>query len=284
MTSDVEISERERYFEKYEEFKTLLDVALSIWHAIPALTKGDVGQNYANIIFTKIIGHALSLNKLLPASEEREDYTWDLSSCAALARCIIESFDALAYIAIHDMDLVEREFRFLLWRAHDYSRRIKISQTLNYTEDFCSIWKPKLDGAKADLEASAGMLRLEENLQKRILKELPEYHLTQKERNAASKIDHNFYTNALMFLSQHVHTQSFAIHQLSGFIPNTEEGFRQIGIPLTHTIVFMAKSISGMIYTFKISPLSFSESERVIISMYEDISRCFDLTSDIELD
>ena len=63
---------------------------------------------------------------LVGVPDQSDNVLWDLSSLSAIARSIIETHDALAYIAIENITVEERNFRISLWEYHDTNRRLKM--------------------------------------------------------------------------------------------------------------------------------------------------------------
>jgi hypothetical protein len=56
---------------------------------------------YAEIIFTKMVCHAISLRRISPTFQNGSNpELWDIGAACAIARTLVESFDALAYIAL----------------------------------------------------------------------------------------------------------------------------------------------------------------------------------------
>jgi hypothetical protein len=92
-------SERETYLRKLDEFKILLRVAIRIYEAMPEVEASQVSIQYCQALFDKLLFHVISLSKLLPCRIPAPDSLWDLSSISALSRCILEAYEALAYIA-----------------------------------------------------------------------------------------------------------------------------------------------------------------------------------------
>ncbi|MGH7926902.1 MAG: hypothetical protein ACREQV_03820, partial [Candidatus Binatia bacterium] len=73
-----------------------------------------------------LVCHGLSLQRLSPTPVPTAGEFWDISSNYAIARALIETYEALSYIAIEDVQETEREFRVLLWKLHAQERRIEM--------------------------------------------------------------------------------------------------------------------------------------------------------------
>jgi hypothetical protein len=87
----------------------------------------------------------------------------------------------------------------------------------------------------------------------------PPVHLSQRDLNAASGINHEFYVAATMFLSQYVHTYPLSVHQLMHFRAGEPEALHVSSMPLQYSMPFLAKAIEGMVEIWpegKIEPRS----------------------------
>ena len=115
----------ERYRNALSEFDGLLAHGRAVSEQLTGRNIARKEFSYADAIYTKLLCHAISLRKLSP-SFSQDSELWDVASAAAVARSLIEAFDALAYIGIHSITEGEREFRILLWELHDQQRRLRI--------------------------------------------------------------------------------------------------------------------------------------------------------------
>ena len=74
----------------------------------------------------------------------------------------------------------------------------------------------------------------------------PSVHLSQRELNAMSGIDHDYYVGATMFLSQYVHAYPMSLHQLAEFQARTPDAWHLSSMPLQYAMPFIASAIQGM--------------------------------------
>lgn len=261
-------TEREIFFSKVNELDGLLNVGFRI---IPDLaiqikeTQEGLSLQYGIAVFEKLLFHAISLRRLLPPADATKLSQWDLSSVCALSRCILEAYEALAYIALHRISEEEQNFRLALWRAHDCDRRLKMMCLV--PDNDISKGKQWLEEAKAELENTKFFQGLHFGEQKRLRKDLPPYHISHELICKASGVDHEYYNLAKTFMSQYVHTASFALHHLSYHEPSTEDGFRNVSVPVTHALVFLSKSITDIIDKFCPS-FTVTESEAIMLADY----------------
>ena len=246
-----------RYKEILESFDRLGDYAIKISHSTVGITTNDSRILYADTIFTKLISHAISLRKISPdLISETTPELWDLSSACAIARALIESFEALAYISINDITVEEREFRIRLWELHDLQRRIKMLTQIESKNSEMVTIKNKADLLHAELIQHT--LCSKEIKDKANKGDAPAFYLSQQKRNEISGINHAYHNTVTMALSQYVHTYPMAIHQLMNFRARSPESLAAFSMPIQYSMAYLAKAISGMAEFFpsKISAAS----------------------------
>ena len=257
----------DRYLRVLREYDELLEHAKAISARLVGRTLESNELLYADAIYTKLICHGISLRKLSPSLDDGE--LWDVASASAVARALIEAYDALAYIVIHPVPPEDREFRMLLWDLHDQQRRLRMLEKLKSLN-------PEVEGIR--LRASSLAYRvarhalfpsLSRDLQTKIKRgDAPAVHLSQRELNAASGVDHDYYTTATMFLSQYVHTFPMSLRQLMEFRAGDPDALRVASLPLQYCMPFLAKAIEGAIQTWPDGQLERSESFQVLLSSW----------------
>lgn len=138
-----------RYAEVVSAFDSLVDYGLKLSRELAGHVSAEEHLGYADPIFAKLVCHAVSLRKLSPDLDGKpRNELWDISSTSAIARSLIEAFDALAYVALNNVTPEEREFRILLWELHDQVRRKKMLEHIGSQN-------PKV----AEVHASAALLQ-----------------------------------------------------------------------------------------------------------------------------
>lgn len=249
-----------RYKEILESFDRLGDYAIKISHSTVGITTDDSRILYADTIFTKLISHAISLRKISPdLISETTPELWDLSSACAIARALIESFEALAYISINDITIEEREFRIKLWELHDLQRRLKMLRQLGSKNPEMDTIKNKAASLHIELIQHKLFSDCSNEIKSKINKEdAPAFYISQQKRNEISGINHQYHNMVTMALSQYVHTFPMAIHQLMNFRARSPESLHACSLPIQYSLAYLAKAISGMteIFPNKISPPS----------------------------
>jgi hypothetical protein len=113
----------ERYKVLVSEYDLIFEYGKRISDALVGKTPATPHHSYASEIFIKLLAHCATLRSISPDPDrQKEKELWDLPSAAAVARCAIESFDAMAYIAARHASEEEKQLRLLLWELHDANR------------------------------------------------------------------------------------------------------------------------------------------------------------------
>jgi hypothetical protein len=105
----------ERYSTILGEYDAILAHACAMSGRLVGRLVVEKHLSYAETIFTKLLCHAISLRKLSPTLQPSSPLElWDIGSACAVARTLIEAFDALAYVSLHSVLSPERELRILV--------------------------------------------------------------------------------------------------------------------------------------------------------------------------
>ncbi len=266
--------DRPRYKELLAEFDAAADYANDVSRALVGLSPPEQHLMYAEQIFVKLLAHCMTLRRLSPAGDGApQAELWDLSSTSVVARAAIESFDALAYVALQPVEAVQREFRILLWELHDANRRAKMLGHIGSKD-------PRL----ADILASAQALyervtqhtcfnSLSKPLQKRTHDHNPPPFVnSQRERCLANGINHDYYNAITMQLSQYAHTLPFAVHHLFSFRAGGAEALRMMSLPIQFVLPFLLRATAGVRLLFPGVAPEPSENVSVSLAVWTEIS------------
>lgn len=259
-----------RYWRVREEFSRLLAQGIEVANALAGKDAPGDREFYADRIFSKLLCHGLTLQRLSPTeAPSGPDVLWDISSACAVARALIESFDALAFVAVESVPDDEREFRVLLWKLHAEERRQKMLALVGSTLPKVAEVDTAVATLRAALLAHPLFGTCNAGLAKRVAKgDTPPFHLDHAERNRRSGVDHDYYNAAVMFLSAYVHTFPFSVHQLMQFRAGDNESLRLMSIPLQYASGFLAKGIEGMRSVFPALLPSPSEETQRALNMW----------------
>lgn len=206
---------------------------------------------YGERIFGKLLAHCVALRRQLPDPMQPlpRDLS-DLPSMSALARCVIEAFDAFEYVAGHRVTDSERGFRIRLWELHDATRRLKILAALGVDDPGIDDIRADAQRLQAALQAHEHLATLPAELQAELGRRFaradpPAFHLNQRQRCTQSGIDPHWHEIATLQLTQHMHTLPFSTRQLMLFQPGTPEGLRLLAQPLVFTLPLLVRVIQS---------------------------------------
>jgi hypothetical protein len=240
------------FLEVIRDLKNLTMFAHAISRELSGKPSAVASEFYASIIFAKIVMHSLTVARNTPRAlkitHDDEGALWDVASICAIARSIIESHDALAYVAIHPVDERTRNIRIKAWELHDKERRARMLSFINSTS-------PELVRIEGDADIIRQELLASDQLNKSYKGKIrghqcPDFLLTLEERNKASNINHAYYLGAKMFLSAYVHTHPISAHQLMDFRAGNPASLNFISLAVRYSVVFLAKAIEGMGFVF----------------------------------
>jgi hypothetical protein len=241
-----------KYIKNVRDFDAILEHSKAISSDLVGGQVFERHLSYAEQIFVKMLGHCIVLRKLLPDPKQViQNEVWDVPSLYAVARCAIEAFDAMEYIAIHEVTNSERDFRLRLWEFHDKTRRLKMLKGIGSLN-------PKVEEIEAEAEALLIFLKaheffntLKKDTRIKIAKcDPPAFHLSHEERCRASGINFSYYNVVMMQFSQYVHTLPFAVHQLFEFRAGTPDALNLIGLAQQYVLPFLVRSTEGICSLF----------------------------------
>lgn len=239
----------DRYSKLLREYDALISHARAISDQLVGSRIEQKSLAYSNAIYTKLICHGISLRKLSPTLDSvQTSELWDVASACAIARALIEAYDALAYIGVHQVEASEREFRVLLWELHDQQRRLTMLEKIGSIDPRVGDIRTRVGELSARLIAHPFYANAAKTVRGKVARgEAPPVHLSQRDLNAASGINHEYYITATMFLSQYVHTYPLSVHQLMQFRAGEPDALHVSAMPLQYSLPFLAKAVEGMV-------------------------------------
>ena len=228
-----------------EEFDLILAHGRSVDTALTGKKPAGERQSYAGEVFVKLLAHCVTMRAIAPDPVfKAEKKLWDLGSLSAVARCVIETYDALSYVAALTAGDEERSFRLLLWSLHDSNRRMHMIQCIGKYDNRLFDLAAKEQRLHEKVVTHPHFTRIRKNLQRKVMqRDPPESYQSIKERCAEGEINHDYYTAVTMQLSQFVHTFPFAVHQLFGFKAGSPEALQLMGLPMQYAMAFLSKSL-----------------------------------------
>ena len=269
---------QDRYRTVCTDFDTLVTYGIRVCTALGGREAPHDREYYADRIFSKLLCHAITLNRIAPTglSPVAAGYSelWDVSSACAVSRALLEAYDALAYVAIEDVQIGEREFRILLWKLHSAEPRQELLRLIGSTAPAVLEVDKNVTELRQKLTTHDFFNSVDAGLKNKAQKgNVPPFHLRHAERNKRVGVNHKFYNATVMFLSSYVHTHPFSVHQLMDFRAGDPESLRLMSLPVQYASGFLAKGIEGMSLVFgDIVPLP-SEAESEIQGTWIEIIR-----------
>lgn len=256
-----------RYKEILNSFDGLVSYATTISHELTGIETNDDRLLYATVIFSKLVCHAHSLRKIAPNLEPNQTELWDISSTSAIARCLIETYEALSYISINDVTVDVRDFRIKLWKLHDQQRRLKMLNQIGSQNPEVTNLQRDVDLLLKEVTNHQLFLSCTNEIKQKINKgDAPAFYLSQKQRNIDGGINHEYHDTVTMHLSQYIHTYPMSVHQLMNFQAGEPESLRLCSLPIQYSMAFLALAIEGM---FGIFPNKLSSASSVVASEIE---------------
>lgn len=259
----------DRYRKLLGEFDALISHARAISDRLIGRRIEEKSLSYSEAIYTKLICHGISLRKLSPSLDSTQtSELWDVASACAVARALIEAYDALAYIGVHPVASSEREFRVLLWELHDQQRRLAMLEKIGSADPRVAGIRRRVGELSAQLAAHSFYSGASKELRGKVARgEAPPVHLSQRDLNAASGINHEYYIAATMWLSQYVHTFPLSLHQLMHFRAGEPDALHVSAMPLQYAMPFLAKAVEGMVAIWPEGEVELTEEvERILRS------------------
>lgn len=259
----------DRYRKLLREYDALISHARAISDRLVGRPIEQKSLSYSDAIYTKVICHGISLRKLSPSLDSTQtSELWDVASACAVARALIEAYDALAYIGVHQVEPPEREFRVLLWELHDQQRRLTMLEKIGSADPRVADVRRCVGELTAKLTTHSFYATASKEFRGKVTRgEAPAVHLSQRDLNAASGINHEYYIAATMWLSQYVHTFPLSLHQLMHFRAGESDALHVSSMPLQYSMAFLAKAIEGMVEIWPEGEVEPSEEiERILRS------------------
>ncbi|CCK74713.1 conserved hypothetical protein [Oleispira antarctica RB-8] len=261
-------NEFQRYTKNLNEFEAILSYAELFVNSLVGQKPSCPNDVYGERIFVKLLCHAITLIKISPSKAiDNQRELWDISSCYAVSRALIETFDALHYIAIAKVCDDEKEFRLLFWKLHAEARRFDMLSKMGSKDPRVEETGKEVQILKFKLLGHEKIILCTDQLKSNIEKGTYQpYHLTQKQRNKEAGISHEYRDVATMHLSSHVHTHPFSVMQIVDFKAGSPECVGLMGIAIQYSTAFLAKAVHGMLQLFNSgAPVMDKETEDVYL-------------------
>lgn len=258
------------------DMHALLDQCALISQSLASHKSDSQREHNAKLIFSKLVGHGISMYRLAPSGiiPEKPNSTefWDVSSLFCLARALVESFDALAYVAIEEVTEEERSFRVCLWQLHAEDRKLHALKLIQSQRPELVSLATNIDILRNQLSALPFVGQLNKEARSEVFgRKIPPFHIRAPERNRRNGVNHEYYTASYILLSAHTHSYPMAIDQLAAFQAGDEESLRLIALPTQYAIGFISKSLLGIYQVFSQFVPPMQENVRDIVETWAGI-------------
>ncbi len=260
----------DRYRTLLREFDAIISHARAISDRLVGRPIEQKSHSYSDAIYTKLICHGISLRMLSPAMDPTDtSQIWDVASACAVARALIEAYDALVYISVDQVGPLEREFRVLLWELHDQQRRLKMLEKIGSVDPRVAGIRSRANELTKKLTGHSFYASATNEVRSKVARgEAPAVHLSQRDLNAATGINHDYYVTATMWLPQYVHTFPYSVHQLMNFRAGEPEARHVSSMPLQYSMAFLAKAVEGMVQIWPEGDAERSEETERLLQLW----------------
>lgn len=223
----------------------------------------------ASHIFAKLCMHGLSISLLAP-SGNRPVEIWDLSSICALARCLVDAYSAMHYVAVDPVDDRERTFRRRLWVFHSEERRLDMLRLVGSKDPRVTELAADVDRLREEVASDPFYATLDNQLQRRARKGDLALHLTNSEIAKRAGIQPKYYKAVYRYLSNYTHTHALSVSQLAAFRAGDPESLRLIGTALQYGAAYLSMAIRDFTKIASAAP-ALPAKLGVLISKWESI-------------
>jgi uncharacterized protein YjiS (DUF1127 family) len=241
------------YRNKVREFDAVMEHAKAVASALVGQAVPAAHIRYGEQIFMTLLTHCISLRTLAgDANQRMPGDLWGVPPMSAVARCVVEAFDAFEYVAGHDVGASERAFRLLLWELHDQARLLRMAGKAGPGDARAEALQGDVRRLRAELEGHPFLGSLPAELQAELRRRLargepPAFHLGQRQRCAMSGVDADWHHAVTAQLAQYVHTLPSTVRQLSSLKVETPEALRVVAMPLLFALPFLVRATQTVV-------------------------------------
>jgi hypothetical protein len=267
----------ESYKKAYKTLARLVDTAFDISISLQGKEIDTRELEAVLRIYTKLISHSRAIMLLAPKKPAGVDAPrhelWDLSSMSVLCRSLIDSYYVLFYIAIDEVDLATKDFRWIMWDYHYYSRLLEKLKSLGSTRPEIDEIKDMVASLKDDLMNHQIYKGYDRNTQKDLRKPRNGILATNSELSVRADIDKCFYKSTFMNLSSYVHSHPFSIEQLTHFRANTESSLRLLKVPLDYSSIYLSLALRDFVKLVPEADDHIDEDTQIDIDLFCGIAK-----------
>lgn len=131
------------YASTLERLDSVVRQAMALSRRCGGLPSATGRHYYASVLFTTLVGRAVSLLQIAPLSSwaQKAIEHWDYASCSVIARTIMEIRLSFQYLCVDPCSDVEWNCRWETMNLHDCAHRIRIFEALGQDSEVESLRK-----------------------------------------------------------------------------------------------------------------------------------------------
>jgi hypothetical protein len=236
-----------------EGYKTALDMfdnvvreGLHVSRSYGGIPSPTGRHFYASVIYTTILGRAVSLLTLAPHSPWANKVIehWDYASAAILARAILELRLAFFYLCTEECSEVEWDCKWNIMNLHDCHARIRLFSNIGENAQLKSL-EEAAENLKGRLRANSHFQMLTPGQQSKFLNGKSAYLEPLEDIGEKAGIDRVFFRWIYPFLSSHVHGYPLSYYRMGpdypergrGLPSEIEEGYTSLFLSMSSTML-----------------------------------------------
>lgn len=228
------------------EFELLTEIGWDLSQHFRGIFIEDQKKTKSTHLLAKAIDNCISILKLIPSSKHsssQQNYI-DLSAIFSLCRNLIELSNIEWYLIQDDISEDELNLRIKIFIYHDFVSTKEVFDQILFDDETSEYLKEKITEYKTLLEGNGEFKKLENSLQKLIIKGKKSLVLTQFEIAKNRNIDFDEFKAYYQLLSLYTHSTPSSITHL--VISQTEDDLKDFDSLILSLNLFYAASFLAM--------------------------------------
>lgn len=217
--------------------------ALALSRKCGGLPSASGRHYYASVLFTTLVGRAVSLLQIAPLSNWAQKVIehWDYASCSVIARTILEIRLCFRYLCVDPCSDVEWRCRWETMNLHDCAHRIKLFEALGQGAQVASL-QTVMEDLVARISENEHFQTLPTGKQKRIMQGKEAYLVPLEGVAVDAGMTLSEYRFFHVFFSTHVHGLPMSFYRVGeergrGLPTEVESTYTALCLSLTTNLV-----------------------------------------------
>jgi hypothetical protein len=266
---------QKKFIEKVDDLEHIIGVAMAMSLDTTERDVDSWREQYCSYIFTKLILHVQALLSIRPTIELPNDRFeigfWDISSMAALARALIDSYYVFFYLGVDEAEKDELEFRFHLWDYHGEKQRLDMLRKIKSTDPILEQLEGDVQNLKDQLIDTNFYKSLDNKVQSKIRKGEIGIFYTNSQLSKKAGISSNYYKSTYNSLSAHVHAYPYALTQLAVFRANDDDSLAVINTIMDDCIGYVCYAVRDFVKLMPDQRKNIDQRAKSLIEHWEDV-------------